>query len=244
MNVCEITRLFAIRGAPPAARNDGHRTLCLRKIGQSACSGWAGLRTGRRDSAEPADACSVAFARGACGAGSGAGDGYDGAWEHAVLRKRRAALLRAGGAHGAHPASAPAAGAAGGAAGRAGACADARGRTRLAGGLSREGTEDWLQTAVEQRLSCAQTLLRQRQWEPAAAQLAALLGLGIGLTPSGDDFFVRHACRKHSGRTAAGTVLFGTSCRNRCRTVTDKRHQCRFFCSVRWMDSSANPFLR
>ena len=42
-------------------------------------------------------------------------------------------------------------------------------------------------------------------------------------------FFVRHACRKHSGRTAAGTVLFGASCRNRCRTVTDKRHQCRFF---------------
>ena len=75
--------------------------------------------------------------------------------------------------------------------------ADGRG---LAGGLSREGTEDWLQTAVEQRLSCAQTLLRQRQWEPAAAQLAALLGLGIGLTPSGDDFL----CGMLAGSILAG----------------------------------------
>ena len=45
--------------------------------------------------------------------------------------------------------------------------ADGRG---LAGGLSREGTEDWLQTAVEQRLSCAQTLLRRSGIQSYAAR--------------------------------------------------------------------------
>lgn len=66
--------------------------------------------------------------------------------------------------------------------------------------VSEDGSGDFLLSAVRERLAEASGQCRQRHWPEAAGALLALTGLGIGLTPSGDDFL----CGLLAGLLASG----------------------------------------
>lgn len=57
------------------------------------------------------------------------------------------------------------------------------------GRLAAETTQkDLLLSAAQAHLERAAVYYAKKEWNPAAEELCALVGLGIGLTPSGDDF--------------------------------------------------------
>lgn len=51
-----------------------------------------------------------------------------------------------------------------------------------------EGNDFLMNAAAQKRLQASAAFLKSRDYEGAAGALASLIGLGIGLTPSGDDF--------------------------------------------------------
>ncbi|MCQ2508450.1 MAG: DUF2877 domain-containing protein [Dorea sp.] len=59
---------------------------------------------------------------------------------------------------------------------------------------------NWMMSAAKVRIDDSVTLMKKQLWEDAASELIRLIGLGIGLTPSGDDF---------TTGVLAGMILFG-----------------------------------